>query len=119
VPRPDAKTIARLIADLDSDDFMVRQKATEELSKLGDAIAPDLRRTLENKPSLEVRRRIQQLLDQSRNWTGERLRDHRAIQALQHIGTRPAHEVLRALAEGAPEAYRTEEAKAALQRLRR
>jgi len=99
VPRPDAKTVAHLIADLDSDHFMVRQKATEELSKLGDAITPALRQALDGKPSLEVRRRIQRLLDQSRDWTAERLRDHRAIQALEHIGTNPAREVLRALAE--------------------
>ncbi|HTU90847.1 MAG TPA: WD40 repeat domain-containing protein, partial [Gemmataceae bacterium] len=119
VPRPDAKFVARLLADLDSDHFMTRQKATEELSKLGDAITPALRRTLENKPSLEVHRRIQQLLDQTRDWTAERLRDHRAIQALEHIGTKQARLVLQALAEGTPEAQRTEEAKAALQRLSR
>jgi len=119
VPRPDAKTIARLIVDLDSNDFTTRQKATEELSKLGDSIAQDLRRVLENKPSLEVRRRIQQSLDQTRDWTAERLRDHRAVQALEHIGTQPAREVLQALALGAPESQRTEEAKAALLRLSR
>ncbi len=116
VPRPDDKTVARFIADLDSIDFTRRQKATEELSKLGDAIAQNLRRALENKPSLEVRRRIQQLLDQTRDWTVERLRDHRAIQALEHIGTRQAKEVLQQLAAGAPETLRTEEAKTALRR---
>ncbi len=116
VPRPDDNTVARLIADLDSNDFTTRQKATEELSKLGDAIAQNLRRALENKPSLEVRRRIQQLLDQTRDWTAERLRDHRAIQALEHIGTRQAKEVLLRLAAGAPETLRTEEAKTALRR---
>jgi len=119
MPRPDAKILARLIADIDSDDFTVRQKATEELRKFSDAAAPALRRTLENKPSLEVRRRIQQLLDQSRDWSAERLRDHRAIQALEHIGTRQAKQALQALAEGAPQAHRTETAKAALQRLER
>jgi hypothetical protein len=117
VPRPDAKTVARLIADLGSDDFPMRQKATEELSKLGDAITPDLRRALDGKPSLEMRCRIQQLLDQTRDWTAERLREHRAIQALEHIGTRSAREVLQTLASGAPPALRTEAAKAALQRL--
>ncbi|MHB1424185.1 MAG: sigma-70 family RNA polymerase sigma factor [Gemmataceae bacterium] len=117
VPRPDAKIVSRLIAELDSDEFVVRQKATDELSKLGDAIAPALRDALQGKPSLEVRRRMQQLLDQTRDWTPQRLRDHRAIQALEHIGTRQAKEVLRALAEGAPEARLTEEAKATLHRL--
>ncbi len=119
VQRPDDKSVARLIADLDSNDFTTRQKATDELSKLGDAIAQNLRRALENKPSLEVRRRIQQLLDQTRDWTAERLRDHRAILALEHIGTKPAREVLEGLAAGAPESQHTEEAKAALQRLAR
>jgi RNA polymerase sigma factor (sigma-70 family) len=117
VPRLEAKTVARLIADLDSDDFKVRQKATEELTKLGDAIAPALQTALEGKPSLEVRRRIQQLLDQTRDWTPEHLRDHRAIQALEHIGTSQARELLQKLAAGAPETLRTEEAKAALRRL--
>ncbi|MGH7172634.1 MAG: sigma-70 family RNA polymerase sigma factor [Gemmataceae bacterium] len=119
VPRPDAKIVARLIADLNSDDFAVRQKATEELGKLGDATAPALRHALAGKPSLEMRRRIQQLLDQTRDWTAERLRDHRGIQALEHLGTLQAKEVLEALAAGAPGASRTEAAKAALRRLRR
>lgn len=113
---PNAKAVALLIADFDSTDFTARRRATEELSKLGDAIVPILRHALASKPSLEVRRRIQQLLDQTRDWTAERLRDHRAIQALEHIGTQSAREVLQALAGGAPESQRTEEAKAALHR---
>ncbi len=117
VPRPDAKLVAQLLADLDSDDFAVRQKAVEELRKLGDTVASDLRKALDGKPSLEVRRRLQQLLDQSRDWTSERLRDHRAIQVLEHIGTRPAKDLLQHLTAGAPETLRTEEAKAALGRL--
>jgi hypothetical protein len=117
VLRPDVKIAARLIADLDSDDFVVRQKSAEELRKLGDTVAFDLRKALAGKPSLDVRRRLQQLLDQSRDWTQERLRDHRAIQALEHIGTQPVKELLQKIAAGAPETLRTEEAKAALERL--
>lgn len=117
VPRPDAKIIARLIADLDSNEFREREKAIEELSKLGDAAAHALRQALENKPSPEVRRRLQPLLDQTRDWTPERLRDHRVIQALEHIGTHSAREVLQTLAGGAPDARPTEEAQGALRRL--
>jgi RNA polymerase sigma factor (sigma-70 family) len=113
---PDATTLARWITELDSDDLSVRQRAAEELSKTAEVSAPALRRTLEGKPSLETRRRIQQLLDQTRAWNAERLRDHRAIQALEHIGTPQAKDVLEALAAGAPDTLRTEEAKAALQR---
>lgn len=119
VPRADAKTIARLIADLDSDDYQARQKAAEELGKYGDAVSLALQRALDGNPSLEVRRRVQQLLDRTRDWTAERLRDHRAIQILEHIGTWQTKELLQALAKGAPEARRTEEAKAALLRLAR
>jgi hypothetical protein len=119
VSRPDAAVVARLLTNLDSDDFTVRQRATDELSKLGDAITPDLRRALAKRPALEVRRRIQQQLDQAHDWTPERLRDHRAIQALEHIGTPEARQLLEALAGGAPGARRTEEAKAVLGRLSR
>jgi hypothetical protein len=117
VSRPDAEMVSRLIADLDSDYFNVRQHAMEELSKLGDTITPTLRQALDGKPALEVGRRLQQLLDRSRDWTPERLREHRALQALEHIGTAQAKEVLEALAAGAPGACRTTEAKAVLRRL--
>lgn len=119
VKHPDAKTVARWIADLDSDDFAVRQKASDELSKVVETIKPALRDALTGKPSLETRRRVQQLLDQTHDWTPDRLRVHRAIQALEHIGIPSAQEVLQALADGAPGARRTEEAKAALRRLSR
>ncbi|MHB1421821.1 MAG: hypothetical protein ACYC3I_01225 [Gemmataceae bacterium] len=66
---------------------------------------------------MEVKQRVQQLLDQSRDWNAERLRAHRAIKALEHVGTQSARELLQALANGAPESRRTEEAKAALRRL--
>ncbi len=101
VPRPDAAVVARLLMDLNSDDFAVRQQATDELGKFGDAITAALRRALEAKPPLEARRRIQQLLDPARGQTPERLRDHRAIQALEYIGTSAAKEVLEGLAKGA------------------
>jgi WD40 repeat protein len=119
VPRPNAKYVAQLIADLDSETFAARQRAAEELSNFGDAITDSLRKALADKPSLEMRRRIQQLLDRTRDWTPERLRVHRAIQALEHINTRSARELLQALAEGTPQAQRTEEAKETLRRLKR
>jgi hypothetical protein len=119
LPRPDTQRVARLLAELDSDDFMVRQRAAEELGKFGDAIVPELRRALDAKPPLETRRRVQQLLDQARDWTADRLRDHRAIQALEYIGSTQAKELLERLARGAPGTHRTEEAKAVLRRLSR
>jgi HEAT repeat protein len=113
----DTTLIPRLIADLDSNDFNVREKATKDLSDLGMVAAPALRQTLENQPSAEMLRRIQQLLDHSWNWTSERLREHRALQTLEHIGTPSAREILKELASGMQGTSRTDEAKAALQRI--
>ena len=50
------------IADLDSKTFAVRQKATEELEKLGELAVPALEDRLQNNPSLEVKQRLEKLL---------------------------------------------------------
>jgi hypothetical protein len=47
----------------------------------------------------------------------ETLRQLRAVQALEHIGSSEARQVLAVLARGAPEARLTHEANAALTRL--
>ncbi len=60
--KPDAKQLAGWIADLDSDAFATRTKATEELKKLRYDAGPALRRALANKPSAEARNAIEQLL---------------------------------------------------------
>jgi hypothetical protein len=54
--------VARLLADLDSDQFTVREQATKELEKLGEAVEPALREALNGKLSAEARRRVQQVL---------------------------------------------------------
>jgi RNA polymerase sigma factor (sigma-70 family) len=115
-PRPDMQTVARFVAELGSPEFSVRQRAMKGLAQFEDAVTDALQRALSKGPPLETRRRLRELLDQSRAWTGERLRAHRAIQALEHLKTRQARAVLEALAAGAPGAYRTEEARVSLQR---
>jgi WD40 repeat protein len=116
----DQKVIERLIADLDSDRFPVREAAAKELAGLGEQVEPNFRQVLAKKPSAEVRKRLEALLAAPRPIpTGETLRTLRAIQALEYIGTSEAQQVLRTLAKGAPEARLTQEAKAALERLAR
>jgi WD40 repeat protein len=117
--RADAKQIARLIADLDNERFEMRQKAMEELGQLGEHAEPALRAALADKPSLEARRRIDELLEGIRalSATPERLRELRAVEILEHIGTSGARQLLQTLAEGSPAARLTREAKAALDRL--
>lgn len=47
------------------------------------------------------------------------LRDLRAVEVLERIGTPKARQLLEKLAQGAPEARQTREAKAAVERLER
>src|SRR5436309_7536857 len=60
----DPRRVRQLIGELDSDQFAVREKATQDLEKLGEAVAPALRKALANKPSAEVRKRVERLLGQ-------------------------------------------------------
>jgi RNA polymerase sigma factor (sigma-70 family) len=114
-----ADELVRLIRDLDSDDFGVRQKATAGLEKLGELAGPALRNALEQTSSLEACRRLERLLQKLRGplSQGELLQSLRAVEVLEHGGTAQAQELLRRLAEGAPEARLTQEARAALGRL--
>jgi RNA polymerase sigma factor (sigma-70 family) len=123
VPLVEEKRLARLLADLDNDDFAARQKAIAELEKLGEIALPAYHRALEGKPTLEARRRLEDLQAKAHAawWdvSGERLRMLRAIEVLELAGTKEAREVLETLAAGAEGARLTEEAKAALGRLTR
>jgi hypothetical protein len=90
------------------------------LAKLGESAEPALRRALAGKPALEVRRRIEQLLDALEpTKLPERLRLVRAVAALEYSNTPEAREVLAALAQRPADTLLTREAKTALQRLER
>jgi hypothetical protein len=111
----------RLIADLGREEFAVREAARKELYDLGDLAEPALRQALAGDPPLETRKRIETLLDVQPLLVRSPavLRQLRAIQALEQIGTPAARQVLRHLAGGTPLARETREARAALQRLER
>ncbi len=117
----DAATLDHLVGDLDSDRFGVRQKAYADLDRLGETVADGLRERLARAPSAEVRRRIEQLLEEHdpARVSPERVREMRALEVLEQAGTPEARAVLERLAEGAPAARLTREAKASLGRLER
>jgi RNA polymerase sigma factor (sigma-70 family) len=118
---PDPRLIARLIAGLNGDRFAEREQAVHELERLGELAEPGLRKALADRPSLETRRRIEPLLEKLKGpvTAPERLRPLRDVEVLEHINTPEARQVLAGLARGAPEAWLTQEAKAALERLAR
>jgi RNA polymerase sigma factor (sigma-70 family) len=116
-PPVDVQRLERWIADLNSDEFAVRQKATAELEKLDELAHPALRKARANKPTVEVRRRIEQILETTEaNDTPAQRQALRAVEVLIQAGTPEARRVLETLATGAPEARLTQAAKAALQR---
>jgi hypothetical protein len=116
IPAADPQRIRQLIADLDSNRFQVREKATEELEKLGELVEPALAKVLDGEPTLEVRRRVEPLL---RRIVPEALRSARAVMVLEHVGNEEAQKVLKDLTRGEPEAPLTRDARAALERLAR
>jgi WD40 repeat protein len=116
--KEDGPRIRRLIADLDSEQFAVRDAARKELEKMGDAAHAVLRQAMSDAKSLETRRRIQSLLSDS--WliqSPEKLRQVRAVMVLEQIGDTEARRQLKQLATGAAQARQTREAKMAFRRL--
>jgi hypothetical protein len=110
--------IARLIADLESERFAVRQQAAAELEQAVEQAEPALRQALASRPPLETRRRIAQILeslDPARS--PSRRQALRALVVLEHAATPEARELLERVSRGAPQARLTQEAKAALERL--
>ena len=115
-PPPDTQA-SRLIADLDSDDFSVREKATAELAKRGKLIYLDLQKAYSHDPAPEARWRLEMLLARLKDAPSDDTAKERAVQVLETIGTDEARTVLEGLAKGRPDARLTTEAKASLQRL--
>jgi WD40 repeat protein len=115
----DLKEIQRLIAELGHNRFQVREKAFKRLNELGGTALPALRYALENNPTLEVRRRLELLLDRPAHLirSPEVLRRLRAIGVLEQVGSPEARHLLEELAKGLPGAPETEAVRAALRRL--
>ncbi|OAI53139.1 hypothetical protein AYO44_16275 [Planctomycetaceae bacterium SCGC AG-212-F19] len=115
----DPKELARLIGDLENNDFGARERATKELERLGEVAELALKNALADKPSLETRRRLTGLLDTvaKRELSADQLRALRAVEVLERLGTPDARQVLQVLAQGAAGARQTREAQAALDRL--
>jgi HEAT repeat protein len=114
-----AQKIASLLTDLEDERFEVRKRATDALSKIGEQAEAPLRKRLAEKPPLEVRQRIQPLLDRLAGFVTdpEQVRALRAVELLERIGTPEAQSLLKDLAKGAEGARLTVEAQGALKRL--
>jgi hypothetical protein len=118
---PDAQKLARLIADLDSNEFAARQQANIELAKMGDLAAVALQKALDERPNLEMRRRIEQLLEKlvsTEELPANLLRALRALEVLEQLNTPDARQAVEGIARGAAGATLTRKAQETLNRMR-
>jgi formylglycine-generating enzyme required for sulfatase activity/WD40 repeat protein len=120
-----AETIKKMIARLNSTRFADREEAAREALRLGELALADLENMRDEPPSVEAKRRAEDLLrkiysrlaDGPFTLSGAPLRDWRAVEVLERIGTPEATRVLERLALGGSHAVLTREARAAVQRL--
>jgi WD40 repeat protein len=98
----DARRITRLIADLDSDEFQVREKASKELAKLGKRAEPAVRKALAGTLSAEATRRLEGVMRElgKPSVPSDRLQAERALEVLELIRTPEAGQALEDLAKG-------------------
>jgi hypothetical protein len=117
---PGEAAIARMIRDLDSSEYAVREKASADLAKVGSPAVPALKRAVVNPASLEVRRRVERLLVRldPAELPADELVALRGVQALEYMGTPEARRLLEQLARTAAGRL-TEEASQAVERLGR
>jgi WD40 repeat protein len=121
VPAFDPQHLAQYLADLDSPRFARRQQATKALEQLGERVELELRKVLDEHPSLEVRQRVENLLSKLTSLTlsPEQLQSLRALSVLERIGTPAARQVLQMLAAGPAGSRLTREAVGSLDRLKK
>jgi hypothetical protein len=108
----------RLIAALDDDRFAARERASKRLAALGPVAEKALLATQEKNCSAEMRQRGGDLLAKlERGLPPEQVRELRAVEVLEAVGTPEAVALLQKLAGGAPGWPLTDDARAAVERL--
>jgi len=99
VLRPKPEDIERWIKDLGDARFAVREKATQQLAALGDAVRPALTDALKTASSIEARARISRLIETtSGRYSPAQLQLLRTVEVLEKIGGTRAREQLESLA---------------------
>lgn len=119
-PRPAKEVIARLIAELDANEFEAREKANRALAALGGAIEEELKKALATSESAEQKRRLETLLDglKSEAFDRRRARIARSLEVLEKLATPAARRIVAKMAAEDESRWETEEAKAVLGRLK-
>jgi WD40 repeat protein len=117
--KPEAEDIRKLIVRLRAEDFKVREGALEALKQYDRGIEPALRESLQSNPPLDVRLRLEEILNASRTkaLSSGQSREVRAVQVLENIASSESRTILDRLARGSPHAVVTQCSQGALKRL--
>ena len=115
---PATDGIERWVADLGNTSFAKRSEATQRLRSLGMSAWPAVKAALERPTELEVRRRLEELLDTMLTQPHpDLLRDLRVIQMLETLGTPEARQTLVRVEKSASHGPRAEAARSAIERI--
>jgi hypothetical protein len=111
--------ISRFIGDLNNPQFAIRERATQDLEKYGPLVEPELKKALEARPGLEVRKRLEKMLEKMNELvpTAAMQQALRGIETLEAMNTGESRQVLEQLGRSTPETRFTREAQVARQRL--
>ena len=120
VPTPPER-IAKLILELGSEDFPMREAAAKYLEALGSEASPSLRVAVAKSTSPEVRKAASKVLAKLDGppTTADDLRALRAVEVVEGIDTPAARDLLKKWSAGPPAVRLTIEAQDALERLNR
>jgi RNA polymerase sigma factor (sigma-70 family) len=114
LPRATSKQVRKWLDDLYSDQLALIATALEELEKYASGHEDLLRETLKQAGAVEMRRRLEKLMDRV---NPEGLRRSRMLEVLEQLRTAPARQFLQVLAEQPEDATMAREAAAGLKRL--
>ena len=117
--KEDDGRLEKLIVDLDDDSFAVREKATQELIRLGPAAARKARQAIATTKSREVRRRAEEVVAKigaGSFFKPEETLVARGVEILQRIDSTASRELLESWADGPATSILTREARSTLGR---
>jgi WD40 repeat protein len=115
----DSAALEKIFTGLESEMFAARDKAANDLERLGRGVLPAVQSRLAKTESLEVKRRLAIFLERhdSDTLTSDEVRAVRAVEVLEHMASPEARKLLAELATGQPTAVLTIRAAAASTRL--
>jgi hypothetical protein len=119
--KPDAARVQKLFDQLNDDNADKRYAASRELRQLGTQIEDDVKKMLAGRPSVDAKRRLEDIVADIRSLSvrdADTVRLVGAVYVLERIGSVRATAQLKKLADGDPSARLTCEAKISLERLK-